>query len=113
MEPKLKTIWSDRFLNDVAYSNYNKNVDLIRVKKNGTWEDLSISGNATNEIDFEQTSWNTNSKLFEAAVCWTMCLTVPQPKKTRFIGKFKQYIRKSNDLQIPGIASNEVDLKQT
>jgi len=26
-------------------------------------------------VDFEQTSWNTNSKLFEAAVCWTMWLT--------------------------------------
>ena len=24
MEPKLETIWSGRFLNDVAYSNWNK-----------------------------------------------------------------------------------------
>ena len=27
------------------------------------------SGNASNEVDFEQTSWNANSKPFEAAVC--------------------------------------------
>ena len=34
-------------------------------------------------VDFVQTSWNTNSKLFEAAVCWTMCLTVMHRKFKR------------------------------
>jgi hypothetical protein len=63
-------------------------------------------------VDFVQTSWNTNSKLFEAAVCWTMCLTVTQ-NKVKIYNQIQKCIEKSNDLQISGIASNEVGLKQT
>jgi hypothetical protein len=33
MEPKLETIWSARFLNDVAYSHYKQNEDLYSREK--------------------------------------------------------------------------------
>jgi len=77
MEPKFETIWSGLFSNDVARSNskLTKMRIYIRVNNKNKWEDLSNSGKRIKWVDFEQTSWNTNSKLFEAAVCWTMWLT--------------------------------------
>jgi len=44
-------------------------------------------------VDFVQTSWNANSKLFEAAVCWTMCLTLTQ-NKVKIYNQIKKMHRK-------------------
>ena len=70
------------FVERCGLQSLKQNADLYSShnKKLGKSGDLSIWGNASNEFDFEQTSWNPHSKLFEAAVCWTMCLTATQTK---------------------------------
>ena len=51
------------------------------------------SGNASNEVDLEQPSWNPHSKRLEAAVFWTTWLTVTK-NKWRFIFELKSKSKK-------------------
>ena len=91
MEPKLDPIWSGRFLNDVAYSNSDKKVwfrfELTKMKLRRPVNFRKC----IRWVDFEQTSWNTNSKLFEAALCWTMSLTELKNKNEDLYSSSKKY----------------------